>query len=169
MVEVFAADERSLAQLESGELDCALRGEPPDAPFLSRELFRERFIGVLCARHPLAIKARQSPITLDDYLAFTHVMVTFRDPRLSPVDAKLAEVGRSRKIAIEPPALRATSLRFAGRISSCRSPRASRAARKRPVSSCSTCLSTCRIIRIRSSGILEPRQSRLAVHHRRRA
>ncbi len=104
VLEVLAADARSLAQLESGELDCMSWGAtPPDAPFLSRELFRERFIGVLCAGHPLAIKARQGAITLDDYLAFPHVLVGFRDSRLSPVDAKLAEAGRAREIAVVTP------------------------------------------------------------------
>jgi len=104
VLEVLAADARSLVQLESGELDCISWGAtPPEAPFLSRELFRERFIGVLCTGHPLATKARQGALTLDDHLAFPHVMVGLRDPRLSPVDAKLAEIGRSRKVGIVTP------------------------------------------------------------------
>lgn len=103
-LDVVPAGERTLAELEAGDLDCAFWGaRPPDAPYLSRELFRERFIGILCARHPLAIKAGQGAITLDDYLAFPHIMVTFRDPRLSPVDAKLGEIGRSRRIAVITP------------------------------------------------------------------
>jgi DNA-binding transcriptional LysR family regulator len=103
-LEVIAVGERTLAQLESGELDCAFWGaKPPDSPFLSSELFRERFIGVVCARHPIAIKAGDGAITLHDYLAFPHVMVGFRDPRLSPVDATLAEMGRSRKVGVVTP------------------------------------------------------------------
>ena len=77
--------------------------DPPGSPLKSQELFRERFTGLLCARHPLAVKAGQNAVSLDDYLAFPHVMVSFRDPRQSPIDARLAELGRKRSIAVTTP------------------------------------------------------------------
>jgi DNA-binding transcriptional LysR family regulator len=104
MVEVIAIREHVLTHLESGDLDIAFIGaEPPPEPFLSLELFREHFVGVLCARHPLALKAGQELLTLDDYLAYPHAMVTFSDPRLSPIDAVLARLGRNRRIALVAP------------------------------------------------------------------
>ncbi len=51
---------------------------------------------------------------MDDYLAFPHVMVSFRDPRQSPIDARLAELGRKRSIAVTTP-------NFASNIASIRS------------------------------------------------
>lgn len=93
-----------LPRLEKGELDLAFVGAShPDGHFLSRELFRERFVGLVCQRHPLAIKAGQGALTLKDYLAYPHVAVTFRDPRRSPIDAKLAELGKQRRVAMVTP------------------------------------------------------------------
>lgn len=104
MVEVRPIGERVLRELEIGDLDIAFFGaSPPSEPFASREVFRERFVGLVCARHPLALRASQGTLTLDEYLAFPHAMVTFGDPRLSPVDAALAELGRKRRVALVTP------------------------------------------------------------------
>ncbi|MCJ7590890.1 MAG: LysR family transcriptional regulator [Woeseiaceae bacterium] len=103
-VEIRGVGEVSLKQLESGEIDLLFWGAaPPTSPFVALELFRERFVGLMCARHPLAIKAGQNALTLDDYLAYPHIMVTFRDPRHSPIDARLAELQRTRNVRIATP------------------------------------------------------------------
>jgi DNA-binding transcriptional LysR family regulator len=103
-IDVAHIDADLLPRLEKGELDIAFVGAShPDGPFLSRELFRERFVGLVCQRHPLAIKAGQGSLTLKDYLAYPHVAVTFRDPRRSPIDAKLAELGKQRRVAMFTP------------------------------------------------------------------
>jgi len=103
-IEMRHAGENTLAQLESGELDVAFWGAaPPEGPFCARELFREHFVGLICARHPLAVRAGQGALTLDDYLAFPHIVASFRDPRLSPVDARLDELGRARAIGVVTP------------------------------------------------------------------
>ncbi len=96
--------EASQVQLATGELDLAFWGaSPPPSPFLSQELFREHFIGLICARHVLAVRAGQGRLTLEDYLRYPHVMVTFRDPRKSPIDAGLAKLGKARRIAVSTP------------------------------------------------------------------
>lgn len=103
-VEIRGVGEASLEQLDVGELDLLFWGaEPPEPPFAAHELFRERYIGLICARHPLAIKAGQNALTLDDYLSYPHIRVTFRDPRQSPIDARLAELKRARKVVIATP------------------------------------------------------------------
>ncbi len=103
-IDVAHIDADLLPRLEKGELDLAFVGAShPDGPFVSRELFRERFVGLVCQRHPLAIKAGQGALTLKDYLAYPHVAVTFRDPRRSPIDAKLAELGKARRVAMVTP------------------------------------------------------------------
>ena len=103
-LEIQSMGETTLSRLGTGELDLAFIGaKPPGGPLKSQELFRERFIGLLCARHPLAIKAGQNAVTLEDYLAFPHVMVSFRDPRQSPIDVRLAELGKTRTIALTTP------------------------------------------------------------------
>jgi DNA-binding transcriptional LysR family regulator len=115
VVEMLPIGERVLLELESGELDITFFGaQPPSTPFLSRELFRERFVGLLCARHPLALRAGQGLLSLEDYLAYPHAMVTFRDPRLSPIDAALADIGRTRRIALVTPSFASNVTSLAG-------------------------------------------------------
>ncbi len=99
-----------LALLESGELDMAFWGATaPPSPFLSAELFREHFVGLVCARHPLAIKAEQGGVALNEYMSFPHVIVTFLDSRQNPVDARLAELGLKRKIGLVSPSFAANA------------------------------------------------------------
>jgi len=50
--------ETSQAQLAAGELEVAFwAASSPPPPFLSQKLFRECIIGLICARHVLAIRA----------------------------------------------------------------------------------------------------------------
>ena len=103
-LEVHNVSERTLSCLETGEIDIAFWGDTvPTSPFLGRTLFRETFIGLICANHPLAKKARRRKIAITDYLAFPHMRVSFGSPRPSPVDVALAERGLQRKVAVVTP------------------------------------------------------------------
>ena len=114
VLDVWPMGETSHEQLAAGELDVAFQGggQPPP-PIRSRELFRERFVGLMCARHPLAVRAGQGELTLDDYLRHPHVMVSFRDPRKSPIDVVLSRLGLSRRVAVATP-------NFAGNVAALR-------------------------------------------------
>jgi DNA-binding transcriptional LysR family regulator len=114
-LEICPAGGPILAQLESGEVDASFWGaELPAPPYRSHVLFRERFIGLVCARHPMAVKAGQGALDLDDYLAYPHVMVSFRDPRQSPIDTRLGEIGRDRKKGVITPNFAANVAALAG-------------------------------------------------------
>lgn len=103
-LEIYPASGLLLDQLENGMIDATFWGAaPPPALYRSQILFRERFVGLLCSRHPLAVVARKGKLSLDDYLAYPHVVVSFRDPRHSPIDARLAELGRDRKKGLITP------------------------------------------------------------------
>ena len=61
-------------------------------------LFRDRFVGVMRARHPLAkIKSR---MTAQRYAGATHVMVSRRGNERGPIDDALQLIGLQRKVAI---------------------------------------------------------------------
>jgi len=95
---------QTLASLESGEIDCSFWGAAvPAAPYLSRSLFRERFIGVVGRQHPLAEKISHGRLTLDDYLAYPHAVTQFRISVANPVDIALAKLGRSRTVGFASP------------------------------------------------------------------
>jgi len=103
-IDVAHIDGGLLASMERGEIDVAFVGAThPDGPFVSHELFRERFVGLVCERHPLAIRAGQGKLTLSEYLAYPHVAVTFRNPQQSPIDARLSELGKKRRVVMVTP------------------------------------------------------------------
>lgn len=103
-VEVRHGGPEALTAMERGELDIAFWGdETPGGPFQNKELFRERYVGLVCARHPLADKVRREKLTVDDYAAWPHVIATLRDARLSPVDKALKVLGVSRKFGMISP------------------------------------------------------------------
>lgn len=106
-LEICPAGPSLLAQLDSGEIDATFWGADPPPPYRSLLLFRESFVGLVCARHPLAARIAEDNLTLEDYLAYPHVMVGFRDPRQSPIDARLAEIGRVRKKGVITPSFTA--------------------------------------------------------------
>lgn len=95
---------QTLALLETGELDCAFWGTTvPEAPYLSSTLFEESFIGAIGRQHPLASKARQGRLTLDDYLAYPHAVTQFRLSVPSAIDTALAKLGRARTVGFASP------------------------------------------------------------------
>lgn len=92
------------ARLEKGDVDVAFVGATkPEGSIASRELFREHFVGLICERHQLALKAGQGRLTLEEYLGYPHVAVTFRNLLHSPIDAKLAELSKTRQVAMVTP------------------------------------------------------------------
>jgi DNA-binding transcriptional LysR family regulator len=103
-IEAQTFGEQSFARLESGELDCSFWGGGPlGDPFRSRALFRDPFVGLVCARHPLAKAAQRGAIGLDAFLAYPHVVVTVGAIASNAVDLALAARGRARRIALTAP------------------------------------------------------------------
>ena len=101
-LEMRPVERTTLAELESGELDCAFWGaDPPGPPWRMSRLFVERLIGMIAEDHPLAGRLKAgNRMTLDDYLAYPHVSVSMRAPGGSPVDSALAALGRSRMVGV---------------------------------------------------------------------
>lgn len=108
VVEFRAVGERSLAMLESGDLDAVFWGGGlPDPPLRMLELFRERLAGLMAADHPLARRAGAGGLSLDDYLGYPHVIASWREPHRSAVDAALDRLGRARRVAVITPSFAA--------------------------------------------------------------
>lgn len=101
VLEVLPFGPSALPDLESGALDCCFWAGPlPNSPWMGKPLFSERLVGLISERHPLAEKARQGRISLDDYLAHPHIVVSMKDPFRSQIDTALDEVGRTRTVSI---------------------------------------------------------------------
>jgi DNA-binding transcriptional LysR family regulator len=101
-VENYSA--QTLNRLEQGELDAAFIGNAaPASPFNSLALLQEYMVGLISAQHPLAQSAQTGSISLEDYVRYRHIVVSFKDPQPSAIDLELAKLGLKRDIAISSP------------------------------------------------------------------
>ena len=116
---VTNADERRLAQeLETGEVDVGIvprmdatagvAGGAGDesAGIVRRTLFRDRFVCLVRAGHPVLRKKggkRASLLTLETYAFLAHVLVSPRGAGGSLVDAALARRKLTRRVALRVP------------------------------------------------------------------
>ncbi|MEA9392841.1 LysR family transcriptional regulator [Acerihabitans sp. TG2] len=81
--------------LEQNQLDMALSVTTESAPWLQRSVLRTEAFVVLW--HPQQL-AHPAPLSLDDYLACDHLLVTYRSRAHSAIDDLLVQRGRSRQI-----------------------------------------------------------------------
>jgi DNA-binding transcriptional LysR family regulator len=111
-IAVVPIDERRFGErLETGEVDVAVvprfdtpksdRSEPSAAGLLRRTLTGDRFVCLLRKGHPL-LRARQK-LTLKNYVALSHVLVSPRGEGPGPVDRELEQHGLVRRVALRVP------------------------------------------------------------------
>ncbi len=92
--------QKLLALLDSGELDLVCGVFPEQVPWHQTQcLFEEHYVCVCRADHPLAGKA----LSLEDYLAASHLLVSVKEDRVGRVDQMLAEQNLTRHIALSLP------------------------------------------------------------------
>jgi len=108
---VVARDD-ALALLDAGEIDLAV-GVPPTTAagrILARPLFEERFVCILRRDHPAARRR----LTLDAWLALTHLLVSPENERFGLVDAALSKRGLKRRLGLTLPQMYAAPALVAG-------------------------------------------------------
>lgn len=90
--------EKDPAALRDGsvDLDTGVVAGTAGPELRAQALFRDRFVGVVRAGHPLAA----GPVTAEDYGAGSHVQVSRRGSAAGPVDAALASHGVERRVAV---------------------------------------------------------------------
>ena len=77
------------------DLETGIVGKEASPEVRTRALFRDRFVGVVRATHPLA----RGRMTLARYLAAGHVLVARQGGKRAPVDEALQAAGAERRIA----------------------------------------------------------------------
>lgn len=101
-----ASREAMLAQLADGEIDLALGVFPePASGVVVETLFEERFISVADSR----TLPKRGKLSLDKWLARSHVLVATRPDTDNEIDASLAAQGLRRHIALVLPHWRAST------------------------------------------------------------
>lgn len=104
------------AHLETGEVDMAIVAllgdghqeapEPSSASLLRRTLFRDRFVCLLRADHPVLGGGRSSPkrtLSLQTFTKLEHALVSTSEGGPGLVDRVLAEQGLRRRVALRVP------------------------------------------------------------------
>ncbi|RJF78619.1 LysR family transcriptional regulator [Rhodopseudomonas palustris] len=103
-VEIVPVDGQTFKTLGETDVDLALYSDNPVPPHLhARDLFRETFACLLRAGHPAIADAEQGRISLDDYVAASHILVSIVGGGPGTVDNALAVLGRSRHVAMRIP------------------------------------------------------------------
>ncbi len=101
MLQLEVFDHRSERRLSEGGLDMGVWPYSVSHNALqSVELFRDRFVGVIHASHPLVSKARAGKVTIEDYLAFPHVQTLLYGADNDEVSNALAELHLQRQVAV---------------------------------------------------------------------
>ena len=100
-LEIEPFDKDNVKRLAEGEFDITMqRSSVVPQPLLSTQLFRDRFIGVIHAGHPLASKARECSIDLDDYLAFPHIQTSLHPIHEDEINEALEVGGHKRRVTV---------------------------------------------------------------------
>ena len=98
-LEVF--DHRSERRLTEGGLDVGVWPYTvAHNPLRSMQLFSDRYVGVVHVAHPLAAKARDGGVTIEDYLGFPHVQTLLYGAQNDDVAGALADLGLNRQVAV---------------------------------------------------------------------
>ncbi|MFV0549932.1 MAG: LysR family transcriptional regulator [Limnobaculum xujianqingii] len=96
-----AKPEKSSRYLREGLVDLEIGVLGAMGPEIRLQaLFRDRFVGVVRKGHPLESDAK---VTVEQYIAFGHVVASRREHISGPVDEALAESGLKRKVAAVVP------------------------------------------------------------------
>lgn len=91
---------KDAAPLRDGQIDLEIGVLGAFAPeVLTRFIFRDRFVGVARAGHPLLA----GPMTVERYAACRHVVVSRKASFTGPVDEALEKLGCAREIAVVVP------------------------------------------------------------------
>lgn len=102
-LEFTALTSKSFEELGSDDLDLVLYSDNPVPPAMRfKELFRERFACLVRRKHP-ALEHGNKSLSLEGYLAYSHMLVSVEGGRHGPVDRELAALGRERNIALTLP------------------------------------------------------------------
>jgi DNA-binding transcriptional LysR family regulator len=100
-LEVLPFGAQPFVDLGGGDLDLVLYSDNPvPQALMTRDLFRETFACLVRTGHPALASNPDGVLSLDDYLYYSHILVTVIGGRTGPVDTALANLGRERRIGL---------------------------------------------------------------------
>ena len=109
-LELVAWHDKAFDDITHGRVDVLLWANQVPVPLLSRDLFEDDIVCVICEKHPIGDR----PLTDTQYLAYPHVLLTLLNPWQSSVDAALGKKLRQRRVSLRVPYYGAAVLAVAG-------------------------------------------------------
>ncbi|MEH0832020.1 LysR family transcriptional regulator [Pectobacterium cacticida] len=100
-VQAFNDRDHAVDLLDSGAIDAAI-GVPPthaDSRVLTRPILQDEFVTILASDHPEALRG----MSIENYLALPHVLVSPEGELHGVVDQVLAQQGKKRKLGLTLP------------------------------------------------------------------
>lgn len=93
-------DEHSLEGLASGQIDLGTSSvAQPAANFYTQQIDEDTLVCVMGSQHPLT----QKELTIEDYIAYPHAVVTSGGDKRRGVDRALSLLGLTRRVGLEVP------------------------------------------------------------------
>ena len=98
-LDLLPASGTVINDLAQGRVDLSFWGTtPPAGPIHHTLMFREHYLGVACANHPMF---RHGPaVGLADYVAYPHAVISLQAPGANAIDQALQALGLARRIAL---------------------------------------------------------------------
>jgi DNA-binding transcriptional LysR family regulator len=98
-LELVAWHDKAFDDITHGRVDVLLWANQVPAPLMSRELFEDDIVCVMCGKHPIGART----LTEKQYFAYQHVLLTLLNPWQSAVDAALGKKLQQRRIGLRVP------------------------------------------------------------------
>jgi DNA-binding transcriptional LysR family regulator len=98
-LEIVPWEDNVFRRLETNALDLALWVNNAPGDLRTQELFRDRFVCLVRKDHP----AGKRRLTLENYLAYPHALITLAQQRQGVIDTMLEEKGIHRRVQVRVP------------------------------------------------------------------
>lgn len=106
LIDIIELDPDNLNQLSSGAVDLVISGfDPEPGRSHERHLFHETYCCVFRDGHPLAALEPSQRLTMEDLLAWPHILLSVHGIPVDPLALRLAQTRQERRIAANSPYL----------------------------------------------------------------
>lgn len=103
-IEVVPFSAEIFRRLTAGDVDLALYSdEPVPSGLLTKALFQEKYVSLLRTGHPLQSSLKPGRLSLQQFVAYPHILVSIFGGASGDVDAALAAHGLERRVAVVLP------------------------------------------------------------------
>lgn len=103
-IDIVPLTHGTFAELGTTDIDLALYSDDPTpVPLFSQPIFHESYVTLIRSGHPALPLGKDQRLSMESFLAHSHILVVIGGDRTGVVDTALTVLGRSRTIALTLP------------------------------------------------------------------